>query len=155
MDKEKNGPVGLRLGDPSGLNVKKYFGNRNAFDLNVGSYGSFYGRDRSYKSGYYGNTGIAMMGNFLWQKDLGNTQNLQWYYGLGGLLSLRRYYVNDTKNRIYSSTIALGATATMGLEYFIANTPISLFGDVAAYVEIVPAPFWMHLPVGIGGRFNF
>jgi hypothetical protein len=152
---QKEWAVGLRLGDPSGLNIKKYFGNGNAFDLSIGSYGNFYGRSRSYRSGYYGNAGIALMGNYLWQKNITNANGLTWYYGLGGMFSSRRYYVYDSSTRVYSSNVALGATATVGLEYFISNTPISIFGDVSAYVEIVPSPFWINLPLGIGGRFNF
>ncbi|QHT70131.1 hypothetical protein GXP67_27530 [Rhodocytophaga rosea] len=152
---QKEWAIGLRLGDPSGLNIKKYFGKNNAFDLSIGSYGNFYGRGRSYRSGYYGNAGIAIMGNYLWQKNIPNANGLTWYYGLGGMFSSRRYYVYDSSKRVYSSNVALGATATIGLEYFIPNTPISFFGDVSAYVEIVPAPFWINLPLGIGGRFNF
>lgn len=147
--------IGLRLGDPSGLNVRKYFGHGNAFDLNIGTIGNIYGRNRTYRSGYYGNAGIAVMGNYLWQKDIANANGLMWYYGLGGMFSSRRYYIYDNRNRIYTSNAALGATAIVGLEYFIPNTPISIFGDVSAYVEIVPAPFWMNLPLGIGGRVNF
>jgi hypothetical protein len=152
---QKEWAIGLRLGDPSGLNIKKYFGRGNAFDLNIGSYGNFYGRSRGYRGGYYGNAGIAIMGNYLWQKDITNANGLTWYYGLGGMFSSRRYYVYDSSRRVYTSNVALGATAMVGLEYFIPNTPISIFGDISAYVEIVPAPFWMNLPVGIGGRFNF
>lgn len=63
--------VGLRFGDPSGVNVKKYFGNGAAFDLTLGSSGNFYGgRSRGYRDGYRG-AGIALMGNYVWQKEVG------------------------------------------------------------------------------------
>ncbi len=152
--------VGLRFGDPSGLNAKKYFGDGNAFDFSIGSSGSFYGgRGRDYRNGYRG-SGIAIMGNYVWQNEVGfiDLDGLQWYYGVGGQLSFRRYFAYDRVRGGYfgyTTNVAVGATGIVGLEYFIPDTPISIFGDIGVYLEIVPAPFWMYLPVGIGGRFNF
>jgi hypothetical protein len=152
--------VGLRFGDPSGLNGKKYFGNGTAFDLTVGSSGNFYGgRSRGYRDGYRG-AGIALMGNYVWQKEVGfiELDGLEWYYGVGGQLSFRRYFAYDRSRASYydyQTNVAIGATGLVGLEYFIPDTPISIFGDIGIYLEIVPAPFWINLPVGIGGRFNF
>ena len=148
----KDWAVGLRLGEPTGINVKRYLGKENALDINVGSYGSIYG-GRAYRNGYY--RGVSFMVNYLWQRDISNANGLQWYYGLGGLLTSRRYYYVSNKRDYYENNIALGATGMIGLEYFIPNTPISLFADLSPYVELFPAAFFVNLPAGLGGRFNF
>lgn len=152
---QKNWAVGIRFGEPTALNVKKYIGKGNALDINIGSSGSFYGR-RSYRNGYYDNAGFALMINYLWQKKT-NSSGLQWYYGLGGQLTSRRYYYYKSGRNYYEydSNISLGVTGMIGLEYFIPSTPISLFVDASPYLEIFPAPFFLSLQAGLGGRINF
>lgn len=154
--------VGLRLGDPVGVNVRKYFGSGNALDMNIGSSGYWYGgRGRDYRDGYR-QSGLAVLVNYVWQKDFPNADGLQWYYGLGGQFTTGRYsrYYNDgTPGRPfreeYRISAALGATGVIGLEYFISDTPISVFAEAGLYLEIVPAPFWLSVPAAIGGRYNF
>lgn len=48
-----NWSVGFRLGEPAGVNIRKYVGSNHAFDLNVGTYGGLYGNRRSYRTGVY------------------------------------------------------------------------------------------------------
>ncbi|MGK0139817.1 MAG: hypothetical protein ACI9DJ_003282, partial [Algoriphagus sp.] len=51
---DKNIAVGFRVGEPLGINVRKYFqyGDK-AFDVNIGTYGWFYGQHRKYRDGGY------------------------------------------------------------------------------------------------------
>lgn len=162
---QKQWAIGLRLGEPTGLSVKKYFGKSNALDLSLGGWGYVYGgRNRAYRDGYRSG-GVVLMANYLWQKPIKNAKGLQWYYGLGGQLSSTRYYydydwdkrgnINYNYDGAYRNNVALGLTVPIGLEWFIPNSPISLFGDVTGYVELFPAPFWINLQGGLGGRFNF
>jgi hypothetical protein len=158
---QKDWAIGLRLGDPSGLSVKKYLSSGNALDISLGSAGYLYGgRYRTYRDGYR-SAGVALMVNYLWQKDISGADGLQWYIGVGGMMSSRRYYRHGYwKHGVYygseySNSVSLGATGIIGLEWFIPNTPISLFGDVGLYLEAVPATFWANVPAGFGGRFNF
>jgi hypothetical protein len=163
----RNWAVGLRLGDPAGLNVRKYFGS-NALEVNLGSTGTFYGGEsRSYTYRGYGGyrgAGIALGVNYIGQKSLGGIEGLEWYWGLGGQLSSRRhyYYYDDDffkkygwNNGYYENRVALGANVLAGLEWTIPSTPISLFSDLGVHIEIVPSPFWMNVPFGLGGRFSF
>jgi hypothetical protein len=152
--------LGLRLGDPSGVNFRKYFGSSNALDINVGSSGYYYNRGRRYRDRYYEYGGITLQVNYVWQRDIYSVDGLQWYYGLGGQLGSRRYYDYEFYNRNryvggYTRSIALGATGIIGAEYFIPGTPISVYADAALYMEVIPLPFWLSVPIGIGGRFNF
>jgi hypothetical protein len=168
---QKQWAVGLRLGEPAGLNVKKYIGKSNALDVTLGSSGTFYGgNNRAYRyKGYngYRQAGIALAVNYEWQKPLKGASGLQWYIGLGGQVSSRRFYYSDSEyytkngniyyygNYYYETQVALGATGIVGLEWFIPNTPISLNADLGLYMELFPATAWFNVPVGIGGRYNF
>jgi hypothetical protein len=165
---DRNWAVGLRLGDPAGINVRKYLGGNNALELNLGNTGLFYGgKSRSYSYGGYGGyrgSGLAVQVNYIWQNPISSVDGLEWYWGLGGQFSSRRFYYldNDYYKKYsfrtagyYESRAALGATGVVGLEWTIPDTQVSLFTDLGLYLEIVPAPFWLNVPVGIGARYNF
>jgi hypothetical protein len=147
---QKDWAIGLRLGEPAGLNVKKYIGKSNALDMNIGAYGNFYGN----RKGAWGK-GVVVMVNYLWQKRIPDAQGLQWYYGLGGQIGFRKYGWVDKGYYMEDTRVSLGATGIIGLEWFIPNAPISLFVDATPYIEIVPSIFGINFQGGIGGRFNF
>jgi hypothetical protein len=155
---QKDWAIGIRLGEPAGLNVKKYIGKSNALDINIGAYGNFYGQ-RAYKDGYW-RKGAAVMVNYLWQKQIPGAKGLQWYYGLGGQVGFRKYYWWDKSRYNYEyyaeeTRVSLGITGMIGLEWFIPKAPISLFVDATPYIEIVPSVFGINFQGGIGGRLNF
>ncbi|MES2733107.1 MAG: hypothetical protein V4714_15270 [Bacteroidota bacterium] len=153
---QKSWAIGLRLGDPTGLNVKKYFGKDHALDINIGAYGGLYGVNRSYRNGNYRNAGFAVMINYLWQKPVGDAKGLKWYFGLGGQVTSRRYYYYYKNNYdYYENNVSTGITGMIGLEYFIPKSPISVFVDASPYIELFPSAFAPNIQVGIGGRVNF
>ena len=151
-----NWSVGFRIGEPSGVNVRKYFGENHAFDLNIGTYGGLYGNNRAYRAGRYKSVGLAVQGHFLWHTSFGSSQTFRGYYGFGGQIGSRRYYpdrlayVNE-----FESTISLGGSGVAGLEIFPASKPYSFFLETGLYVEVLPAPFFLNLQSGVGLRYNF
>jgi hypothetical protein len=142
--------LGLRFGSPTAFTAKRYIGTKNALDINVGN-GPFAVYDNNY--GPYRNNGFSVMINYLWRKPVTDAQGLEFYYGIGGMLSARSYYY-DNKNQ-YRTRGGLGVTGALGLEYFIPKAPIALFAEVNPYLEVFPAPFWINLGAGIGGRYIF
>jgi uncharacterized protein YraI len=183
-----NWGIGFRLGDPSGLSVKRYLG-RNAFELNIGQTYLWYARDgyRSrfidwYRSsnfsyadyqylGYAASSQIGLQLHYVFQNPIGrigdaSVNGLYWYYGLGGQLHYHRYSF-DYRYRLpgspawYYATggpvsdFDLGVDGLIGLEFKFGNTPISVFTDVALFMEIIDDPFLFWLQFGIGARFNF
>jgi hypothetical protein len=142
--------VGLRFGSPTAVTIKRYISTRNALDINIGT-GPYAVYDNTY--GAYHNNGFSIMVNYLWRKNIKNAPGLQYYYGLGGMVSARSYYYDN--HRSYRTSGGVGVTAALGLEYFIPNSPITLFAELNPYVEFLPAPFWINLGAGIGGRFVF
>jgi hypothetical protein len=141
-----NWGIGLRLGEPSGITLKRYMG-ANAWDLTVGS--PTYGR------GGYAAGGLSVMFNYLWHNDFQGADGLQWYYGLGGNLHSRRYLVYDARRaRVYDTRFALGVDGAIGLEWFIPGAPFSIYGDIVPSIEIIPN-VGLYFMGGIGGRYTF
>jgi hypothetical protein len=153
-----NWAVGFQLVEPSGINVRKYFNNNKAIDVSMGTYGLFYGRDRSYKKGDYENAGLSVRVAYLWHSPLFKQESLHAYYGFGGQINSRRYYF-DSKNgtglREYDNTISMGGVGVAGLEYYLPSKPLSIFLETGVYAEIIPAPFFLHPQASIGVRYNF
>lgn len=110
----QNWAVGIRLGDPSGITVKKYTGNR-AIELSAGRTRIWYGNswydkrfDDWYKDKKFGYEDFDYLGfnkpsvpiglqlHYLFNKNIAkigdaNTDGLHWYYGFGGQLRFQTY----------------------------------------------------------------
>lgn len=149
----KSWAVGLRLGEPLGLNVRKYLGEerRHAFDVNVGAIGALWGVERKYgTTGRYKNAGLAINANYLWIVGNGPFRP---FYGFGGQITSRRNYPNRL-NGDFEKKIGLGASGLAGFEYFLPSSPVSLFLDLGLYLEALPVPFFPNVQGGVGVRFN-
>ncbi|GAB3955958.1 hypothetical protein GCM10028805_44400 [Spirosoma harenae] len=149
-----NWSVGFRIGEPSGANVRKYFGNNKAFDLNIGTYGGIYGTKRSYRSGEYKNVGLTVQGHLIWHTALTKSESFRAYYGFGGQINTRRYYP-PRLNGEYENALSIGPSGIGGLEVFPASKPYSFFLEAGGYVELLQAPFFLSLNTGLGLRYNF
>ena len=156
MAQYNNWAFGFRLGEPTGVNVRKYFGENHAFDLNVGTYGGLYGNTRSYRNGNYRTVGISIQGHYLWHTELFAKDNFRGYYGFGGQINSRRYYPEFRVGQAtpFESNLSLGGSAVTGLEYFMPDKPYSIFAEMGLYAEVLPAPLFMSVSSGIGIRFN-
>ncbi|GAB3336993.1 hypothetical protein GCM10027299_47580 [Larkinella ripae] len=150
-----NWAVGFRIGEPAGVNVRKYFGENHAFDLNIGTFGGIYGTRRSYRKGVYKNVGLTVQGHYLWHGSFGKSESMHYYFGFGGQLNSRRYFPDRFSSaNFYDNTISVGGSGVAGLEYFLPNKPFSVFLETGGYVEVIPAPFFLGLQSGLGIRLN-
>jgi hypothetical protein len=169
---DKNWGVGLRLGDPLGLTLKKYFGNNNAFEFNLGrtflwgyrhdKYYKFkYRKDPYYLSPYYYNySAVSFQFHYLKHRDISALTGLQLYFGGGPQLRVYKYSYSyyDRGGRFYDDTdsqVGIGVDGVFGAEYTFADFPITVFTDVNLYLEFAQNPLWLTLQGGLGGRFNF
>jgi len=142
--------LGIRLGSPTALTLKRYIGTRHALDINVGN-GPWGFSENGY--GAYRNNGVSVMINYLLRRQINDAPGLEFYYGIGGMISARSYYYD--KRERYRTRGGLGVTGAIGLEYKIKGEPLAFFLEANPYVELIPAPFWVNLGVGIGGRYIF
>ncbi len=153
-----NWAVGFKLGEPTGVNIRKYFNNINALDLTIGTYGGIIGNERKYRSGKYENVGLSVQLHYLWHTPLFGSEAFHIYYGLGGQLNSRRYFPNDKRNfpppANYEKTISLGGSALGGFEYFLRDSRVSIFLEGGGYVELIPGIFHVAPNVSGGVRLN-
>ena len=156
FSQEKNWAVGGKLGDPIGLNIRHYLPNdKNLVEINVGIYGAIWGLRGNYKDGAFDGSGFSFSGLYMWHNEM--TTNLKNYYGFGLQYTTRSYYVptgmNGGRNEI--PTTGLGGLGQVGIEYFLPSSPISIFLEAGAYVELVPSILYFHPQGGGGIRLNF
>ena len=168
--------IGLRVGDPLGLTVKRYIQWDKAWEFNIGRSGfygynyqkAFHRYDRfdgyEYRR-HYLNTALGIQLHYLIHKDVGLAEapGLNWYYGVGG--QLRSYNV-DYEYRLRRGNgwevardrvtdIDLGVDGIIGLEYSWREVPLTVFADLNLFMEIVDAPFLFYLQGGVGVRYYF
>ncbi len=151
---EKNWAVGMRLGEPAGLNIRKYFAE-NAIDINVGTYGGLWGGYRKYRKGHYETVGLAFNAQYLWHNNLFKSERLKSYYGFGAQINSRKYNPESTARAQGVAVMSIGAAGTAGLELYLKNSPVSIFVETGAYTEIIPRPLFLHFQSGLGLRYNF
>jgi len=154
FSQQKGWALGAKIGDPSGLNIRHYLNNdKNAVEVNVGVYGGIWGARSSYKDGAFDGAGFSFSGVYLWHNEM--TTNLKNYYGFGAQFTSRSYYVPDGTGKKEIPTTGLGGLGQVGIEYFLPSSPISIFLEAGAYVELVPSILYFHPQGGGGVRLNF
>lgn len=158
---DNNWALGLRVGEPLGINVRKYFQNGDrAFDVNIGTYGFLYGRDRDYgrgqNEGTYQDAGLMVQGiySYIWSPGSGDLFHFN--YGFGGQINNRNHYLDKLigvrEDKV--KKISLGPTAVAGIEVKLPNNDLAIFLDGGAYVEALPVPFFANWQISGGVRLN-
>ncbi|AWV97205.1 hypothetical protein [Arcticibacterium luteifluviistationis] len=162
--------VGLKIGEPIGLNIRKYFqyGDKT-FDINIGSYGLLYGQHRKYRDGPYHlknsngkytssqPAGMMFQGIYSWHRPVGKGDAIKVYYGFGGQVNYRTYVSKDNligTNQNGEKHVSMGPTGNAGIEYNLPGNDVGIFLDAGGYVEIVPDLLFMHPQLSAGVRVN-
>jgi hypothetical protein len=151
---DRNWAVGLKIGEPLGLNVRKYFsGGDKAFDFNVGSYGFLYGRSRMYrKEQIYDAAGIMFQGILHYNRTLGKNDRVNVYYGYGAQVNSRERPLSDSRDKF--RVVSFGPAINAGIEFELPENDLSLFIDAGGYGEIAPKPFFFAANLNLGLRLN-
>lgn len=108
--------VGVLLGEPTGISVKKWNNQRSAFDLGVAW--SFVGS----------NDRIHLHADYLlhsWFSDIKKGE-LAFYYGIGGRM-------------VFSNDPTVGVRIPFGLNYMIEDAPVGLFVEAVPILDLTPA----------------
>lgn len=154
---DNNFALGLRVGEPLGLNVRKYFqyGDK-AFDVNIGTYGFLYGTKREYLKGEYKGAGFMFQGIYSWHRTIFSKELIHVYYGFGGQVNSRNHYPDDRIGQRDNKErkLSLGPAAAAGIEFNIPNNDLGIFLDAGTYMEAIPRPLFLHPTVNGGIRLN-
>lgn len=151
-----NWAVGVKLGEPTGLNIRKYFNNINAIDVTIGTYGGIFKSFSDYRQGKYKNTGFSFQAHYLWHNPIFNSDKAHVYYGFGPQINSRKYYPDNQSNQPikYVKNISLGGSGIAGGEFFLPDGRLSIFLEGGIYVELLPGPFYISPNVSGGVRLN-
>lgn len=161
--------VGLRVGDPTGVTLKKYSGDK-AFEFVIGrpyylsgyNHDYFYNHDNRFKGKGYTferwRAAMSIQFHYLIHKDFPQLKGLKWYYGFGAQFRLKSFFQRSVVNGIVvesrASDYDFGPDGVIGLEYTFEELPISIFLDATLFVEIINTPY-PYGQAGFGGRYNF
>ena len=105
--------VGVMIGEPTGVSVKKYFDERGAFD--IGAAWSLADQ----------NEALHLHTNLLFQDNITKNPNLFFYHGVGA----RVLFANNAK---------VGIRAPLGLTYIFPNIPFDFFVEIAPILDLTP-----------------
>lgn len=174
---------GIRLGEPTGLTLKKYSGE-SALEFNFGRSEFWYDEDwyKNRGRGYYKdrnddwrdfqylnfNRGVplSIQVHYLKHYPIKELPNLYWYWGLGGQLRFHsyeesyRYKLPGDDDWIYARNqsvidLDIGVDGVLGLEYRFKEVPFSISADVILFLEIVDDFFlpWGQSAISLRYRF--
>jgi hypothetical protein len=166
--------IGLRLGDPVGLNYRMFGRSGAGLEFGIGS------ANYAYRSGYYRdafdnrsrfnnatydfhrvNSSILLQGRYFQQSKLNANIDgrLDWFWGIGAAFRSTKvdytYRLDGIQHRETVTDIDLGPEGLIGLEYMFPRSPISVFAEVSLMLEIADAPGNLFMLGGVGVRYNF
>jgi len=183
-EKERAWGIGIRMGDPIGLTIKKRFSS-SAIEFNTGGTLLFAGRkleDKLYAKWYdkqgfshYENElvdffiilPISFQLHYLFQKKIDD--EVQYYFG-GGIqirhnsyrfdyrykeLPESKWKTEEANDFLPIKEFDTGLDITIGIEYSLHHIPLTLFGDILMFLEIHDEPIKIWPQGGIGFRINF
>jgi hypothetical protein len=105
--------IGALLGEPTGVTVKVWTGNRSALD--VGAAWSLGGE----------NEALHLHADYLMHSWFDETEELALYYGIGGRIN-------------FEDDPAIGVRIPIGLTYVFNEIPFDLFVEAAPIVDFAP-----------------
>lgn len=111
--KGDNFGIGVMLGEPTGISIKKWTGDITAFDL--GAAWSLGGK----------NEALHLHSDFLLHKWFQDNENLAFYYGIGG-----RVILDDDAHA--------GIRFPLGLNYVFENAPFDFFLEAVPIFDLTP-----------------
>ena len=135
--------VGVIIGEPTGIVIKKWIGADTAFD--VAAAWSFSENASFQLHGDY------LIHNFslLDRDDLKG--NLPVYYGIGGRIKLKEN--NAGRGRNDEDTL-IGVRVPLGISYLFADAPVDIFFEIAPLLDLIPDTEFS-VNSAIGARYYF
>lgn len=138
--------AGVVLGAPTGINMKFWTTNTNAFDVVIGwaNDGAWTRFDDGYVY-YYTQSYLHIHADYLWHNfgAIRTSQRLPLYYGVG--------FQFDNGNALPTD---FGVRGVLGLDWMPYSTPLDVFLEAAPVLYLAPST-GLGVDAGIGVRFFF
>ena len=134
---------GIILGEPTGITLKFWSNNENAFVLDVG--GSYFGS-------------LSIVGDYLWHFDAFNSNIVGLYAGPGAVIGFgegNEWIYKRRDDDFYhrdDDDIGIGARGVFGVNIVPRRTPLEIFAEIGVMVGLIPG-FGTGAQAAIGVRF--
>jgi len=135
--------LGVILGEPTGISVKKWISHDNAID--AAAAWSFSENDSFQIHADY------LIHNFDVLKSAVPEGRLPVYFGIGGRIKLQN---NDNLNRRNDHDALLGVRIPFGISYLFAKAPVDVFAEIVPVLDLIPGTDF-DINGAIGARFYF
>jgi len=135
--------IGVILGEPTGISVKKWLSNEHAID--AAAAWSFSENDsfQLHADYLFHDYGILRAG------DIGG--RLPLYVGVGARLKFQN---DDDKNGRNDDDALFGIRIPFGISYVIAKAPVDMFAEIVPILDLAPDTE-LDINAAIGARFYF
>lgn len=135
--------IGIIIGEPTGLSLKKWLSNTTAIDAGIAW--SFSENDSLHFHADY----LLHRFDVFASADLRG--RLPLYYGLGGRVKLRDG--NDGRGRNDDDAL-VGIRVPVGISYLFRTAPVDLFAEIVPVLDVAPDTDF-DLNAAVGARFYF
>lgn len=124
QDSEKDLGIGVMVGEPTGLSLKSWINEENAFDVGL-----------AWSLGRY--DAVNIHADYLWHNydvfDDVEEGSFPLYYGVGGRIVFADDYPDPG-----DSNVVIGIRGPVGINYLFEESPIDLFLEVAPILNLTP-----------------
>ena len=135
--------VGVVVGEPTGIVIKKWIGANKAFD--AAAAWSFSENNSFQLHGDY------LIHNFSVLDPEELKGDLALYYGIGGRIKLKEANSGSARN---DEDALIGVRVPLGISYLFADAPVDIFFEVAPILDLVPDTDFS-INGAIGARYYF
>lgn len=121
---DKDIGIGVIVGEPTGLSLKSWLNERNAFDAGL-----------AWSLGRY--DAVNLHADYLWHNydvfDDVEEGALPLYYGVGGRIVFTDDYPDPGDNNV-----VIGVRGPVGINYLFEESPLGLFLEIAPILNLTP-----------------
>lgn len=135
--------VGVIVGEPTGISVKKWLSHDTAIDAAAAWSFSENASFQFHADYLIHNFGLLKTG------DIGG--RLPVYFGVGGRLKLEN---NDNNNGRNNHDALLGVRIPLGISYLFTKAPVDIFAEIVPVLDVVPDTHF-DINGAIGVRYYF
>ncbi|MGD9873426.1 MAG: hypothetical protein AB7T27_04065 [Kiritimatiellia bacterium] len=135
--------IGIIIGEPTGLSIKKWLGGDRAVDAGIAW-------------SFSENDSLHLHADYLWHRfdilgTAGSANRVPLYFGLGGRVKLKEE--NDGRGRNDADAL-VGLRVPFGISYLFKEVPADVFAEIVPILDVAPdTDFEMN--AAIGARLYF
>lgn len=167
--------VGIRLGTPTAISIKKYYGTtglefvfgtmpniyyKNDYNYYNNKFNNYYFKNKNYNYSYFDKSTSLLLGLNLSKLKASTKISGLYVYGSGGFNVIFNKYSLGYNNYPFGYVeetdwfVDFGLNALIGVEYHFPDLPVSAFFDLGGYFEFYHELGSIYPQASIGARYH-